>query len=206
MSLKKTLQYGTAFCALLMFAGCKSEEAPQNYGDAPPNTDTHGHDHDHDHAHEHGPHGGHVIELASDHSFHGEVTFTAEGRKITIYILGSDLETAVPVDLDAVVFEIEGEKEGEEIALPLTAAPLEGEPEGKSSVFVVEGDKVPAAIDDIEKLHGHVHVTIDGKEYEGAISHDHDHDHDHDHEGEKKPEGDAPAEKPEAAPETGSDT
>ncbi len=192
-----------AFCALALFIGCSGDKDGdyKPYGNAPKNTDTHGHDHDHHHE---GPHGGHVIELTADHSFHGELTFAAEGRKITVYILGGDLETAVPVDLDAVELHLEvadGEAE-----LKLTAAPQAGDPEGKASVFVAEGDAVPASIDDIEKIHGHLHVTIDGKALSGDIVHDHDHDdHDHDHgKDEKKAEGETKANADKQDPESGS--
>ena len=111
-----------------------------------------------------------------------------EDRTITLYVLGDDLETAVPIAVGDILFELEGEDDSE-IELELTPMPAEGEPEGTSSVFVVAADKVPEAISDIEKLHGHVHVTIDGTEYEGALEHDHDHEG-HDHAGHDHEDGD----------------
>lgn len=185
--LRITLHAFLSVMVLALFTGCPEKEAEyQDYGDAEEN-------HDHDHHHE-GPHGGHVIELTEDHSAHLEVTM-GEDRTITIYVLADDVETAIPVAVGDVIFELEGEDDSE-IELELTPMPVEGEPEGTSSVFVVKADKVPEEITDIEKLHGHIHITIDGKEYEGELEHDHDHeghdheegDEDHEHEKEKAAE------------------
>ena len=175
--LRITIHSFLSVMVLALFTGCPAKEAEyQDYSEAEQNED-HGHDHDHDH-HE-GPHGGHVIELTDDHSAHLEVTM-GEDRTITLYVLADDVETAIPVKVGDVIFELEGEDDSE-MELEVTPMPLEGEPEGTSSVFVIKGDKVPATITDLEKLHGHVHITIDGKEYEGELEHDHDHEgHDHD--------------------------
>jgi len=177
-----------ATLVLALFAGCPAQESEvQEYSEADQNEDHHGHDHEHHHE---GPHGGHVIELTDDHSAHLEVTM-GDDRTITLYVLGEDLETAIPVKIGDVLFELEGEDDSE-LELELSPMPAEGEPEGMSSVFYVSADKVPADIKDIEGLHAHVHITIDGEEYEGALEHDHDHEgHDHegeehDHEGEDK--------------------
>ncbi len=175
---------------LALLTGCPAEET-QSYNDAEQNHETGGHDHSHDHGAE-GPHGGHVIELGEE-TAHLEVTMGAD-RTITVYVLGGDMESPMQVAVGDILFELEGEGD-EEVELELTPMPLEGEEEGKSSVFVVKSDLVPEAVTDIEKLHGHIHITIDGTEYEGELEHDHgddDHDHEegeHDHEeaGEKKP-------------------
>lgn len=197
--LRITIHTFLSAMVLALFAGCPAQDAEyQEYSDAEQNED---HGHDHDHAHHEGPHGGHVIELTDDHSAHLEVTM-GEDRTITLYVLGEDVETAIPVAVGDVLFELEGEGD-EEIELELTPMPAEGEPEGTSSVFVVKAENVPESVKDIEGLHGHVHITIDGKEYEGELEHDHDHEghdhaeHDHeegdDHEHE---EGEAEKEKP----------
>ncbi|MDB4637788.1 MAG: hypothetical protein P8M30_18385 [Planctomycetaceae bacterium] len=196
--LRITIHTFLSVLVLALFTGCPEKEAEyQNYSDADQNDD-HGHDHGHEH-HE-GPHGGHVIELTEDHSAHLEVTM-GEDRTITIYVLADDVETAIPVAVGDVIFELEGEDDSE-IKLELTPMPAEGEPEGTSSVFVVKGEIVPAEIDNLEKLHGHIHITIDGKEYEGELEHDHDHDdhegHDHDEEDDDHKDEEKAAEKPAA--------
>jgi len=182
---------------LAFFAGCTGDQT-QSYNEAEKNVDTGGHDHDHGHE---GPHGGHVIEIGEEVA-HVEVKM-ADNRTITFFVLGPDVETAVPVAVEDILFELEGEGD-EEIELELTPTPLAGEQEGHSSVFIVKGEIVPEAIVDIEKLHGHVHITIDGTPYEGHLKHDHgdegdnDHDHadgDHDHDDkDKAPEKEKDAE------------
>ncbi|MEX0726595.1 MAG: hypothetical protein WEB58_20630 [Planctomycetaceae bacterium] len=143
------------------------------------------HDHDHDHGHGHGPHEGHLLELG-EHEYHAEVVFDGASRNLTVYILGADAKSPLPIANDAVVFELE---EGEdELELAITAVPLEGEPEGKSSRFEVAGDAVPERIKSEEDLEGHLHITIEGKEFEGELHHDGDHEHGHedDHKHEEK--------------------
>jgi hypothetical protein len=166
--LRITIHSVLSVMVLALFTGCPAEDGAQTYNEADPNVD--GGDHGHDHGAE-GPHGGHVIEIG-DEVAHLEVTM-GEDRTITVYVLGGDVETPLPVGVADVIFELEGEGD-EEIELELTPTPAEGEAEGTSSVFVVKADLVPEAVSDIEKLEGHVHITIDDKEYEGSLDHDHD--------------------------------
>ena len=174
--LRITIHSVLSVMVLAFFTGCPAEDETQTYNEADPNVNGgHGHSHDAE-----GPHGGHVIEIGEEVA-HLEVTM-GEDRTITVYVLGADIETPSPVAVTDVIFELEGEND-EETELELTPMPLEGEEEGTSSVFVVKAETVPEAIDDIEKLHGHVHITIDGKEYEGELAHDHD-EHGHEEDGE----------------------
>lgn len=201
--LSRLFQFSLALIALALFVGCpaKEKEDYQAYNDADKNEAGHDHDHGHSHDHEHeaGPHGGHIVELTDDHSVHLEVTLDPSDRKVTLFLLGGDLETPLPVKVDEIEFELDQE-DGNEVELVLTPQPLEGEAEGMASVFIAAGDKIPATVTDIEKLHGHVHVTVNGKELTGGLEHDHDEDahedddhghddadHDHD-EAEKKTE------------------
>ncbi|MEO1995469.1 MAG: hypothetical protein ABGZ17_09360 [Planctomycetaceae bacterium] len=169
--------------------GCKQEQKEfQEYSQAEQNQAVDPHDdggHDHG-GHEHGPHGphdGHVIEVGDD-EYHAEVTFDKDARRISVYFYGHNLNEKQAIAQSELTLDIEDEDSGEETEIVLAAAPEEGETEGKASRFEVAGDKVPEGIDDIEKIHGHIHVTIAGKEYTVDINHDHDHDHEgHDHEG-----------------------
>lgn len=166
--MSKTL-YGTALAGVAaLFIGCgESEQEFKEYDKAAQSEGTHG---GHSHAHEHGPHDGHIIELTTDHKYHGELCLDEGGKSMTFYVLGSDLKTAVLAD--SIEFEIE---EGdEEKALPSTPNPLEGEPEGKASRFTIDSSSL-GELKDLESVHGHVHVVIDGTEFEGGLSHDHDH-------------------------------
>jgi hypothetical protein len=172
--MRVTLHSLLSVMVLAFFAGCPGEQT-QTYNEAEQNVDDGGHDHGHDHDAE-GPHGGHVIVLG-DEVAHLEVTM-GDDRTITVYVLGGDMVTPLPVAVADVIFELEDEND-EETELELTAMPADGEEDGTSSVFVVKAEAVPEAISDIEKLHGHVHITIDGTDYEGELEHEHgEHDHD----------------------------
>ncbi len=128
------------------------------------------------HHHDAGPHGGHILELGK---YHGELTMDA-GRAVTLYILGDDAKTAAPVkDATAVLHAHVGAEEKE---VPLTAAPQDGETDGKTSRFTAAADAVPEAIKDIEDVKGEVILTIAGEKTVAEIVHDHDHDHAHEHE------------------------
>jgi hypothetical protein len=194
MTMRFALLSVVAACVACL--GCKQEEEQfQEYSQAEQNQAVEPHDHGgHDHGgHEHGPHDGHLIEVG-DHEYHAEVTFDKDARRISVYFYGHDLNEKQAIAQSELTLDIEDEDSGAETEIVLAAAPEDGETDGKASRFEVMGDKVPEAIDDIEKIHGHIHVTIAGKEYTVDIKHDHDHghdheghDHDHDHDHDKKP-------------------
>ncbi|WP_437204755.1 hypothetical protein [Planctomicrobium sp. SH664] len=125
----------------------------------------------HDHHHDHGPHGGHIIELGEHH---GEVSFSTD-RVLTLYILGADAKTAVPVADATAALHLHTGTEEKEYALK--AAPLEGETDGKTSVFTVTG--LPDSIKDIEDVKGEIILTIAGKSVTAELAHDHHDDHKH---------------------------
>jgi hypothetical protein len=168
---------------LLIAAGCnKPADEFREFGAADDVTNT---TPEPEHA-EHGPHDGHLIELGAE-EYHGEIVMDATTRKVTVYLLGSDAKRAVPVSEPSVTLNL---KVGETpTSLTLTAAPQEGEADGKSSRFEIAGESLPEAIKDEEDLHGDLVVTIEGKQFRGEISHDHaGHDHaEHGHAGETHP-------------------
>ncbi|WP_437226778.1 hypothetical protein SH661x_000010 [Planctomicrobium sp. SH661] len=160
-------------CALPLMMGCPPKgDGYREMGAKDDVTNTHPDDHHHDA----GPHGGHIIELGD---FHGEVVMD-DGRNVTVYILGDDAATAVPVADASAKLHAQVGNEKKEIAL--TAAPQDGETDGKTSRFTAAAELIPVEIIDIEDLQGEVVLIIAGKESTGKISHDHDHGHDHDHE------------------------
>ena len=159
---------------LLICSGCPTESGSsyRELGKTDDVTNVDPLDHHH---HDHGPHGGHILEFGK---WHGEVVM-GDDRTVTVYILGGDAETAAPLaDATAVLHLHVG---GEETEVPLTASPQEGDPENQTSRFVASADVIPESIDDIEKLHGEVVLTVAGETVTGEITHDHDHDHDHGH-------------------------
>ena len=168
-----------AFAGVLAFVGCKGQQEEfQEYGKsekAAPEEHDHGH-------HEHGPHDGHVLELG-DHEYHAEVVMDAATKKVTVYILGHELSESHAIDAAELTLTLD--HDGKEHEVTLVAVPQEGDPEGKSSRFEVADDPIiKEHVADIEELHGHLTVPVDGKLLEAEISHDHEHGHAHG-EGEK---------------------
>ncbi|MDA0590678.1 MAG: hypothetical protein O2820_21485 [Planctomycetota bacterium] len=130
-----------------------------------------GHHHD-------APHGGHLIPLG-DHEYNIELVFSAEPRELHAYVLGGHAEKAIALELESFDFDQEDE-EGNEVEIVLTANPQEGDKEGTASRYTAKGDAIPASIKDLEDLHGHVHIGIDGKQYTGDLHHDEDGEGHHD--------------------------
>ncbi|MBC8290992.1 MAG: hypothetical protein H8E37_11820 [Planctomycetes bacterium] len=160
------------------------------------------------------PHDGHLIPLG-DHEYNIEMVFTAESRELHAYVLGGHAEKVVQLDLESFDFDQEDE-EGNEVEITLTANPQEGDKDGMASRYTAMGEAIPEDIKDLEDLHGHVHIEIDGKQYTGDLDHDHeegkghdkdedghdkDGDNDKDHGGEKDNDAAKPAAEEEAAEE-----
>lgn len=166
-------------CTLPLMMGCPPKgEAYREMGAKDDVKNTTADDHHH---HDAGPHGGHIIELGD---YHGEVVLDKD-RVLTLYILGDDAATAAPVADATAKLNAKVGADKKEIAL--TAAPQEGEADGKTSRFTAAADALPAEIIDIEDLQGDVILIIAGKETTAPIAHDHDHDHDHEHKDEAAP-------------------
>lgn len=124
------------------------------------------------------PHGGHLIHLEPHHAVHLELTFDAEARKATFYVLAEKDEKwdSHPLEDDALHFHYEPDGATDEVELEFKAVRADGET--TSSEFVVEGDDLPESIKDEEDIVGHVHIDLDGKEHVGDVSHEgHDHPH-----------------------------
>ncbi len=127
-------------------------------------------EHAEEHAHDHGPHGGHVVELGGE-DYHAEVVFDAATRKLTVYLLGADLKTPLPVEAENLAARLKIGEQTQEFLL--AAAPQEGEEGGKSSRFTQAEGSLPESIQDAEDLHGEVVVSFGGTQYRGEITHDH---------------------------------
>ena len=116
------------------------------------------------------PHGGHLIPLG-DHEYNIEMVFTAEPRELHAYVLGGHAEKVVQLDLES--FDFDQETDEGELEITLTANPQNGDKDGMASRYTAKGEAIPGEIKDIEDLHGHVHIEIDGKKYTGDLEHDH---------------------------------
>ena len=166
-----------AFAAVLALAGCGGQkDGFQEYGKSEKAApEEHGHEH-----HEHGPHDGHVLELGA-HEYHAEVVMDAATKKVTVYLYGHELTESHAIDAQEITLTLE--HDGKEMPVTLTAAPQEGDPEGKSSRFeVADNEFIKEHVADIEALEGHLTVPVDGKLLEAELGHGHDHDHDHEKE------------------------
>ncbi len=181
MPRKSLLTFGMAFLSTLLLAGCPKTTEMKTATDSDLATEKENAEHAHEHK---APHGGHLIELGKHDGF-AEVLFDSATKVITIYILGGEADVPLAIGTGDISFHMEhGDHEDE---ITLKAEPQKGDAEGKSSKFVSEPNEHLSEIKDIEGLHGHLHVKIDGKELEGELSHDHEHgDHDHDHKHEEK--------------------
>ena len=99
---------------------------------------------------------------------------------MTVYLLHDDLTYPLPIPTSDLEFELEIGDEEQVVALK--ADPLKGEDPTIASRFRAEADQIPENIKSIEDIHGHMHITVDGTEYEVAMAHDHGEDaHDHGH-------------------------
>lgn len=127
-------------------------------------------------AHEHGPNGGHILELGQE-EYHAEVAIDPTSRKLSVYLLDEHVKGNKPVENGTVT--IEAMVDGKATALELTAAPQDGETDGKASRFELAGDKLPGAIADIEGLTGKLTLKVGEKSLTAEIGHDHDHGHAH---------------------------
>ena len=131
---------------------------------------------EHHHHHEPGPHGGIVADL-ENHQYRLEITYAKDPRAITVYVLEHENDNLAALDAQVITLELEGE--GDPAPVSLAADPQEKDPEGKASRFKVTGAAIPESIQDVEDIHGHLVVTIDGKPLEAEISHDHEGHHEH---------------------------
>ncbi len=127
----------------------------------------------------HGPNGGEIVEVGNE-EFHAEVVVDEETHRIDVFVLGSDAKTAKPIDATEISLSF---KHGEEVEnFKLSAAALDGEPEGQSSKFTLTSEEL------FEELHEHsegatLSFTAGGESLSGTVTHAHDHgdEHSHDH-------------------------
>ena len=183
---------------LILFTGC-GKDGSQSSTSAPAaeHSDDDGHDHDdhaghdhadheghdhagHDHAgHDHpteGPHHGALIELGNE-AFHAELIHDEAARAVTIYLLDSAAKEAVAIDSTEILINLSHDGSAEQFVL--AASSQLGDVPGKSSRFVSTEEELAEDLD-LEDVKAQLVVTINGKQYRGAIHHDHDHEgHDH---------------------------
>lgn len=137
---------------------------------------------EHDHAaHAHpteGPHHGDLVELGNE-EYHAEIVH-GDGGEVTVYVLDSHAEKAVPIDATEVVINLTHDGNAEQFKLPAT--PDAGDPAGKSSKFSLKDAELAGDLD-AEGTAAKLVLSINGTSYTGKIEHHHEGEgHDHAHE------------------------
>lgn len=157
--------------ATLMGCGGDGEQATSSSGDNHEHGDgAHG-----EHGHHHtdvGVHGGAIIELGNE-AYHAELLHDEKAGAVTVYMLDAAASGAVPIEATELTINVT--HDGQARQFKLAAAPAEGDPEGRSSQFTSSDAEL---IDALHESDAQLVVTIEGKQYRGAIeAHDHEHAH-----------------------------
>ena len=174
MLLRRSFELALTAAFALVLAGCtdgNSEFTEVNHDESEVAHDDHsGHGHGH-----HGPNGGEIVEVCNE-EFHAEVVVDEGTHRIDVFVLGSDAKTAKPIDASEISLSF---KHGDEVEdFKLTAAAIDGEPEGQSSKFTLTSEEL------FEELHEHsegatLSFTAGGESLSGTVTHTHDHGDDH---------------------------
>lgn len=169
------LMTASALALMLGFAGCGRDSTNRAASSAatetagPPATVESGHEHAHASV---GPHGGSLIELGEE-EYHAELVHNEQAGTVTIYLLDSAAKANVPIDAADVTINLKHDGRGEQFKL--TSSPDQGDPAGKSSRFASSDAELAADLDH-EDAAPQLVITINGKQYRGAVAHDHGHD------------------------------
>lgn len=165
------LGVGVTMVFLGLLVGCSSESSTQP--DAPErHHEGDGHDHSpggHSHI---GPHGGHLIELGSDESFHAELLHDEAMHRVTIYILDGEAKKNVAIDQPELVINmVHG---GSPRQFKLVAVSQANERRDMASCFQSDDQELSRALDEAN-ARGRIAVNINGRQFVGEIAqHDHD--------------------------------
>jgi len=139
----------------------------------PPAMDSHeGHDHAHP---SEGPHHGDLVELGNE-EFHAEVVH-GEAGSVTVYILDSAAQVAVPIDATELTINVSHDGKAEQFKL--AAERDASDPEAKSSRFTIKDEELASDLDSHDAT-ARLVVSINGKSYSGKIEHQHEGEHAHD--------------------------
>lgn len=173
----KVLVSVTLVTSLFAFAGCKQESAtaPKSPTTATSTKDGgHKHDDGTTHAphegHGEGPHEGTVADWGGG-KFHVEFTVDHDKQEGTVYILGTDEKSPVPIDAAGIELSIVDPV----IQITLKAMPQANDPPGKSSRFV--GNHKGLGV--VQEYAGTISGVIEGTPYSGDFKEEAHGDHSH---------------------------
>ncbi len=158
------------------FVGCKQETASTTPTPTV-ETDDHGHEHaegedGHDHTvaghgHGAGPHDGTIADWGGG-KYHVEFTVDHDKTQATVYVLGADEKSPVPIDTESIDLSISDPV----MQVTLKAAPQDSDPAGKASRFVGNHEKLGV----VQEYAGTMTGVIDGTPYSGDFAEEaHDH-------------------------------
>jgi hypothetical protein len=160
-----------SMCSRLMFTlilavGCGDGKPPAFKSNATPNSgastarakDDHGHKHDEHASHGAGPHEGVLADWGGG-KFHVEFCVDRDKQTATVYVLGNDEKTATPIKATNILLTISDPT----FQVELTAAPMEGEPDGTASRFVGKHENLGK----VQEFAGTISGEIDGTPYAG---------------------------------------
>lgn len=173
----KTLPITTILLAsIFSVVGCNQKTvAPTTVA-----TDEHGHAHadgevhvDHSvagHGHGAGPHDGVIADWGGG-KYHVEFTVDHDNQEGTVYILGPDEKSPVPIDAESIDLSINDPV----MQVTLTAAPQDSDPAGKASRFIGSHEKLGV----VQEYAGTISGVVDGTPYSGDFKEESHDDHDH---------------------------
>lgn len=176
MLLQRSLEMTLTVAFALVLTGCTGgDSAYTEVGHDEPELATEDHS-AHGHG-SHGPNGGDIVELGNE-DFHAEFVVDEAAHRMDVYILGSDAETAKPIEATEISLSF---KHGDEVEeFKLAAAPLDGEPEGQSSKFTLADEEA------FGELHEHAEggtlsIAAGEESLTGTVKHSHGAGHDDGH-------------------------
>lgn len=113
------------------------------------------------HSHGSGPHDGAVADWGGG-AYHVEFIVDHDAKKATVYVLGSDGQSAAPIKAESINLVIDEPS----TELDLKAEPLAGETEGKSSRFSGVHDTIGV----VREFSGTIRGEVDGTPYVGEFT------------------------------------
>ena len=157
---------------LTLAVGCKQEaqntsqtnQAASNDHEHGDSEGTHASETDHSvsgHGHGAGPHDGTIADWGGG-KYHVEFTVSHEKQEATVFILGPDERTALPIAAEEVTLSIV------DPAMQVTLKPVlqEGDPDGKASRFVGNHEKLGV----VQEYAGTITGVIEGTPYSGDFA------------------------------------
>lgn len=162
MKIQTTFASLLTIACLVGFVGCKQETASPS----PANNAAGDGGHVHADGTKHAPHGGHgagphdgTVADWGGGKYHVEFTVDHDKQEGTVYILGSDEKSSLPIDAQSIDLSISDPV----MQVMLNAAPQGSDPAGKSSRFIGKHEKFGV----VQEYAGTIAGVIDGTPYSG---------------------------------------